>query len=144
MPSPEANLAKTQELYAAFGSGDVPTILDAVADDVRWEEWADNFAQRAGLDHFAPGIGRDAVAAFFDVVATMEIQSFEVLGMMAGGDQVAVEIEIDVRLAGGGRYRDQEIHLWTFDDEGRVSRLRHYTDTAKHIAAAGGEDTTAG
>jgi hypothetical protein len=27
------------------------------------------------------------------------------------------------------------MHLWTFNGDGMVSRLRHYTDTAKHIAA---------
>jgi hypothetical protein len=32
----------------------------------------------------------------------------------------------------------EEIHLWTFDDSGKVAGLRHYTDTAKHIKAAKG------
>jgi ketosteroid isomerase-like protein len=27
------------------------------------------------------------------------------------------------------------MHLWTFNEDGKVRRLRHYTDTAKHIAA---------
>jgi hypothetical protein len=31
------------------------------------------------------------------------------------------------------------MHLFTFNAEGKVTRLRHYTDTAKHIAAARGE-----
>jgi hypothetical protein len=34
----------------------------------------------------------------------------------------------------------QEMHLWTLDDQGRVVRLRHYVDTAKHIAAFGLDD----
>jgi hypothetical protein len=29
------------------------------------------------------------------------------------------------------------MHLFDFDDEGRIRRLRHYTDTAKHMKAAG-------
>ena len=45
----------------------------------------------------------------------------------------------DVPAWGGGRYRDEEIHLWTFDNAGKVVRLRHYTDTAKHIAAFQGQ-----
>ena len=32
------------DLYAAFGRGDVPAILDALAEDVRWEQWEDNTA----------------------------------------------------------------------------------------------------
>ena len=46
-------------------------------------------------------------------------------------------------LPDGGRFADEELHLWTFDDAGRVTRYRHYVDTAKHIAAASGVDTTA-
>jgi hypothetical protein len=38
--------------------------------------------------------------------------------------------------ASGTHYRDEEIHLWSLNAEGKVTRLRHYTDTAKHMAAA--------
>lgn len=50
---------------------------------------------------------------------------------------MAVEfiIEADVP-ATRGHYRDEEMHLWTFDEQGKVIRLRHYADTAKHMAAA--------
>ena len=34
-----------------------------------------------------------------------------------------------------GGYRDEEMHLWTFGDDGKVSRLGHDVETAKHIAA---------
>lgn len=36
----------------------------------------------------------------------------------------------------GTAYRDEVLHLWTFDEAGKVSRFRHYVDTAKHIAAS--------
>jgi len=77
------------------------------------------------------------VLAFFQVVAEkLEIQEFQVLSIMAGGNQVAAEFVIAAKVNGGkGAYRDEEMHLWTFDDAGKVTRLRHYTDTAKHIAA---------
>jgi ketosteroid isomerase-like protein len=29
------------------------------------------------------------------------------------------------------------MHLWTFDDSGRVSEFRQFVDTAKHVEAAG-------
>jgi uncharacterized protein len=57
---------------------------------------------------------------------------------------VVAEVRASFALPGGGRFADEEIHLWTFDDGGRVTRFRHYCDTAKHIAAVGGEDTTVG
>ena len=67
----------------------------------------------------------------------MPIKDFQVLAMMAGGNQVAVEVVIEAEVPrSGGHFRDEELHLWTFDDRGKVIRMRHYTDTAKHIAAA--------
>ena len=62
---------------------------------------------------------------------------------MEGDNQVTAEVVIETRLPNGGSYRDEELHLWTFDGDGKVSRLRHYTDTAKHIAAAAGTATIA-
>ncbi len=39
--------------------------------------------------------------------------------------------------------RDEELHLWRFDADGLICGMRHYVDTAKHIAAERGEDTIA-
>ena len=76
------------------------------------------------------------MAEFFWIVGRWDVSDFQVLSPMEGGNQVTAEVVIEVHLANGGSYRDEELHLWTFDDAGKVSRLRHYTDTAKHIAAA--------
>jgi ketosteroid isomerase-like protein len=135
--SSEQNLAAVQRIYEAFGKGDVPAILDELAEDVAWEQWADNQAQKAGVPWFAPRSGRDGAAEFFALVGGWEIRDFQLLSMMAGGDQVAVEFVMEAIPAGGTHFRDEEMHLWTFDEHGKVARLRHYTDTAKHIAAAG-------
>jgi uncharacterized protein len=72
----------------------------------------------------------------FELAGQFQIHDFKVLSIMASGRQVAAEFVIDATPPGARRYRDEEIHLWTFDDAGKVIRLRHYTDTAKHIAAA--------
>jgi uncharacterized protein len=130
-------LETVQSIYAAFGRGDVPAIIALMADDVEWESWSDNSAQRAGVPWLAPGRGKAGVAAFFQLVGRFTIHEFQVLSIMASDRQVAAEFVIDVTPPGGRRYRDEEMHLWTFGADGKVTRLRHYTDTAKHIAAAG-------
>jgi len=38
--------------------------------------------------------------------------------------------------ATGKTLRDLEVHLWTFDDAGRVVRFRHVVDTHAHHLAA--------
>jgi ketosteroid isomerase-like protein len=141
--SGEQHLSTVQGIYEAFGTGDVPAILETMAEDVAWEQWADNSAQRAGVPWTAPRHGRDGVAEFFGVVGGLDIADFQILSMMAGGDQVAVEVVIEVTTPEGGHYRDEELHLWTFDADGKVKRMRHYTDTAKHIEAAGKASTVA-
>lgn len=129
------------DLYAAFGRGDVPAILDALADDVRWEQWDDNRAQREGVSHLQPRTGRDGVAEFFGVIGKYVFHTFEIRGLAAGDDLVVADILIDVTLPSGGRLRDEELHVWRFDADGRICGMRHYVDTAKHIAAERGEDT---
>jgi ketosteroid isomerase-like protein len=133
------NLETVKQIYTAFGRGDVAAILDTLADDVAWEAWADNSAARAGVPWLAPRRGKAGAAEFFGLIgSTLVVKDFRVLSLMDGGDHVAAEFEIacDVPSA-GGHYRDEEMHLWTFDADGKVIRLRHYTDTAKHIRAAG-------
>jgi ketosteroid isomerase-like protein len=132
-----SNIATVQGIYEAFGKGDVPAILGVLADEVEWESWADNSAVKAGVPWMVPRHGKQDVVKFFEIAGQMKITDLQVLSMMEGGSQVAVEfiLEADLPTYGGGHYRDEEVHLWTFNDAGQVVRLRHYTDTAKHIAA---------
>lgn len=138
-----ANLAAIKDIYDAFGRGDVPAILDRIADGCRWESWENNRAQRAGVPTLQPRTGPEGVAQFFAAVGELEIHDFQVLDLLASERQVAVEVVIDFSTPAGGRSRDEELHLWTLDEGQQVTRLRHYVDTAKHIAAFAGEDTTA-
>jgi ketosteroid isomerase-like protein len=130
-------LETVQAIYAAFGRGDVPAIIALMSDDVEWEAWSDNSAQKAGVPWLRRRQGKAGVADFFHLVGQFTIHDFQVLSIMAGDRQVAAEFAIDATPPGGRRYRDEELHLWTFGTDGKVTRLRHYTDTAKHIAAAG-------
>ena len=138
-----ANVATVGSLYEAFGRGDMETIVGLIAEDCRWEDWGSSFAQRAGISYLQPQRGPQGVAAFFAIVATFEIHDFQVLDLFGGERQVAVEVLLDATSPGGGRFRDEELHLYTLGEDGKIVRMRHYVDTAKHIAAWGGEDTTA-
>ena len=131
-----SNLSTTQAIYEAFGRGDIPFILDQLADDVAWESWEDSTAQKAGVDHLASRTGKAGAAEFFGLVGAWEIVDFQVLGLLDGGDRVAAEVVIEAKLPNGASFRDEEMHLWSFDSAGKVSRMRHYVDTAKHTAAA--------
>ena len=130
-----ANLAIVSDIYAAFGRGDIPAILDRIAPDCRWEAWANNRAQLAGVPTLQPRIGPAGVADFFVTVRQLEVHAFQVLDMVASDRQVAVEVAIAYTTPTGARLSDEELHLWALNEDQQVVRMRHYVDTAKHIAA---------
>ena len=132
------HIATVSAIYEAFGRGDVPLILATLSEAVEWEAWADNQAQAADVPWLRPRRGKAGALEFFTLAGQFKIHEFRVLSLLAGGNQVAAEVVIDTTVATGIRYRDEELHLWTFDDSGTVVRLRHYVDTAKHIQAARG------
>ena len=126
------NLTAVQEIYAAFGRGDVPAILDRLAPDVVFDP---------DFDGTAPWLtrreGRAGVAEFFADLDALEIRGFEPRNFMAAGDQVAVTIRILATVkASGEALPENEMHLWTLGRDGLVTEMRHYVDTAKHAAAA--------
>lgn len=126
-----------ESIYQAFGRGDMPAIVDKLSPQVRWEAWHDHFAQRAGLPHLAVRHGPDGVLAFFNAIGSgYQFHEFKVLDVIGDGAQSAVEVTVDCTVrATGRRFFDEELHLWSFDEVGRVSRMRHYVDTAKHLWA---------
>ena len=138
-----ANLAAVKGIYEAFGRGDIPGILARIAPGCQFEPWENNRAQRAGVPALQPRTGPEGAAEFFAAVGELEIEEFRVLDVLAGEHQVAAEVVIGYRTPAGGRLRDEEVHLWALDEHQQVTRLRHYVDTTKHIAAHAGEDTTA-
>ncbi|MGA8339222.1 MAG: nuclear transport factor 2 family protein [Solirubrobacteraceae bacterium] len=124
-------------IYEAFGRGDVDFILDQIAEDCAWESWLDNHGQRAGIPPMQPRHGRAGVAEFFAYVATMQIEDFQVLDMLASDRQVVVDVQISIAMPDGRSVTDEELHLYSLDDEGKIARMRHYVDTAKQIKAYG-------
>ena len=93
------SLATITAIYEAFGKGDVPTILGHMADDVQWEAWADNTAQKAGVPWLQARQGKEGVLAFFQYLGTqMQVKDFQVLSIMDGGNLVAVEFVMAVEV----------------------------------------------
>jgi ketosteroid isomerase-like protein len=138
------HLTTVTSIYEAFGRGDIPFILDQMADDVQWDQWAAWSPHQEGVSWLAPRQGKAGVREFFEIIGTWTFTAFEIRGVLAGGNQVGAELVISVEMpASGARLQDEEFHLWTFNDAGKVTRFRHYVDTAKHIAAAQGAGVAA-
>lgn len=128
------NVKTAVVIYEAFGRGDVPAILEQLADDVEWERPA---ARDTGLPYLKPRRGRDEAAAFFaDLMANLELTHFEPLAFCDGGDTVAVPVAHAGRIVGGGDIpMTDEVHVWRFGPDGKVAGFQHVFDFAVHERA---------
>lgn len=131
------NVDTVQEIYAAFGRGDIGAILERLADDVRWDEWPATSRTEEAIPYLATRVGRDAVSAFFgEITEALEFERFEPSAFLASDDQVAAVINVTLAVKSTGtRVEDSEIHLWTFGTDGKIVALRHFLDTLQHAEA---------
>jgi uncharacterized protein len=132
-----SNMQTVQDIYAAFGRGDIPAILDALSDDVRWDHLPDGGgAQRHDVPWLMARTGRDEVAGFFEALGALEFHEFAPRAILEAGDTVVALIDEDATVrATGERIRDKTAHVWTFGPDGRVVEFRHVADTVKHVEA---------
>ncbi len=131
-----SNAETVQTIYEAFGRGDVETIVAQVADDVKWDDWADNTAQREGVPWMTARAGKDGVRAFFQSLDALEFRQFEPQTPVASGNCVVVPVRLEALVKATGRVmHEEEVHFWTFNAAGKIASFRHYIDTAKHIRA---------
>jgi ketosteroid isomerase-like protein len=128
-----SNIETVQAIYAAFGAGNIPAILGHLADDVEWE-----YGQgTTDVPWLQSRKGRDAVGGFFEALGALEFHAFEVHGLLDGGATVAALVNADftVRATGQRVAERDEIHLWRFGPDGKVTSFRHGADTHAHYVA---------
>ena len=129
-----SHVTTVQKMYDAFGRGDVPGILAHLADDVAWDQDAPAY----GVPIYEPGTGKAHVERFFGALQGLEFLKFEPTNFLSGANQVAVTIDIEVKVKATGRaVKALEIHLWTFGDDGKVTRFFHCIDRHAFVLAYG-------
>ncbi len=128
-----SNLDVVKEIYGAFGRGDVPAIMERLAEDIEWEHDSVDH----GIPYLKPGRGREHVLAFFQRIGRdAEFTRFEVENLLVGGDQVAAILRVEATYRPTGKhFSDYEIHVWSFDGRGRVRGFKHVVDTHVHLLA---------
>ena len=113
-------------IYEAFGRGDLPAILEVVAEKTDWGLEDDSVAATA-----APFVGRStsreqvAEKYFGGAMAAMEFNDFRPDAVAVDGDQVVCVIYEDITArATGKRVACHVVHPFTMDAEGRIARYR--------------------
>ena len=122
----QSNLKIVQDLYGAFGRGDIPAVLNMLTDDVQWSITGPKETSYAGQWH-----GKARVIEFFKALGgTIEIQEFEPKEFIAEGDHVVVISRERMRVRATGQVADQEwVMVFTLQN-GRITRFREFDDTA--------------
>ena len=133
-------IAVIQDVYAAFGRGDLPGLLALVADRTDWSDRPEvanadvvpmfrNLRTPAEVgEHYFGGFG-----------STAELHSFVPRTFLSDGSDVVVLLSIAYTVtATGRRFDSDEVHHFTLDDDGRIARYRPYLDSARLIWCYGG------
>ena len=130
----QANIAKIQSMYAAFGRGDVAAILAEVNPDVRWVN-----PGPSSIPYARERRGLDEVRQFFDeIYANVEVTSFEPREFFANGERVVALGTWAGRAKPTGRsFADEWAMAFTMKD-GKVTSFRAYEDTYAQVQAFGG------
>lgn len=124
------HIKQVQEMYAAFGRGDVPGILAHLTDDVRWFSHLESVVPWHG--DFS---GKNRVPRFFSAIfEAVDVQSFTPHEWVAQGDTVVSMGEFGGKVRATGKTsRTRWVFIWKFRD-GKVCSYEQFHDPA--MAAA--------
>lgn len=129
-----SHAAVVQEIYAAFGRGDVPAILSRISPDVEWEYGAG----KTDVPWLQPRRGHAGAGQFFaEVAATLEITKFVPKAVLEGQGVVVGLVDLEARVKATGKpiREEDEVHIWYLNPAGQVTRFRHRVDTLQHVEA---------
>jgi ketosteroid isomerase-like protein len=127
-----ANTALVQSLYAAFGRGDIATIINALASDV---DWTLN-GRRKDYPLFGSWKGPGEVQKFFRGVAEhQEATEFSPQEFFAAEDRVCVLGHYAWKIRKTGRAVASDwVHVFTVRNA-KVVKFREFIDTAQFAEA---------
>jgi ketosteroid isomerase-like protein len=126
-------LEGVRQAYQAFGRGDVPAVLDLVAEQVDWQ-----FRGAKRLPYTGAFKTKAEVARWFTSIAEVDdIQGFEPREFIDGGDHVTVlGWERTAARPGGKVFETEWVHVFTVRG-GKIVRFWGIYDTEASAAARG-------
>jgi uncharacterized protein len=121
------NIQRLQELYAAFGRGDINMILGNVTEDVDWG----TETTATEVPWYPIRKGRSGVGDFFATLdREVEFTNFAPSHFAGAGDRVYVHVDLAYKFKKNGAAASSgSIHEFTFRG-GDIARFRAFEDTA--------------
>jgi ketosteroid isomerase-like protein len=128
--SSDDNVKTITSAYEAFARGDIPAVIDALADDVDWA----SEAASTEVPWWGPRHGKAEVLAFFEALGTaMEVKEFTPLVIVGDGDDVLTVVRYQATSRANGKTASMDIHHhWRFRD-GKIVRYRGSEDTLQTL-----------
>jgi ketosteroid isomerase-like protein len=125
------SIATVQELYAAFGRGDIPAIMSSLADDVVWESEAPAIISFGGIRH-----GKTETQDFFAGLAKDHSNPLLTIAeIISSGDTVMAIGRYTATVKATGRKLDSPIaHYWKLRD-GKIARYVGLFNTGAAVEA---------
>ncbi len=135
MMKEQENVQLVQQMFAAFGQGNLPAVLETLAEDVDWQSPTTR-TQPTEISWAKPRHSREEVATFFkELLEKVQPERLETLEFTAQGDRVIVEGRNRGTVKSTGRaYEHDWVMVFTLR-EGKIVRYRHYYDTADIVVA---------
>jgi ketosteroid isomerase-like protein len=133
----EQSVEVVKGLYAAFGKGDVPAVLGAMAADIEWCE-AEGMPY-GGVYHGGEEVAQNVFGPLLEDIPNFAVTPEQ---FFASEDAVAVV----ARYTGSGKATGKEldlpvVHVWDVRS-GKIARFRQFVDTAMFLEVVPGEVAT--
>jgi uncharacterized protein len=133
----EQSVEVVRGVYEAFGRGDVPAVLGAMADDIEWYE-AEGMPY-GGVYHGGEAVAQNVFGPLIEDISDFAVTPEE---FIASGDTVAaVTRYTGTGKATGNRLNLLAVHVWDVSD-GKITRFRQFMDTAKFLEVVPAEVAT--
>ena len=119
------NRKVVEDLYEAFGQGDVGRVLSLLSPSVAWQ----NHGPRT-VEIYVPRVGRDAVGDWLGFLGSaLEIGEFVTESFISDGDQVVVVGHEKGKARSTGKtYQTRFAHVWQLQD-GLIARYDGFEDS---------------
>ena len=121
----ETNTKLIQQAYQSIKTGDIPSFLDVLAENVLWI-----MPDMSNVPFAGTWQGRDQVGQFFRrMVEVQDVVEFEPEEFIAKGEKVVVLGHFAMCVKATGKVsRSHWVHVWKVD-QGKISYMREYVDS---------------
>ena len=128
----QENAIVVKNIYAAFGRGDIGHVLAQMKEAAHW----DFNVTRSDVPWHVPANGLAEIGNFLAAFTeNVSIDVFEPRQFIASGSEVVVHLYLAYTVKKTGiRVDEEQLQWWSLAD-GRVTRLRHFEDTAQVLGA---------